>query len=431
MQGRTDSYLFILTDNRNDFAGSRSDQRFYDLLAKSPSIHTVFFVPLAQPGDKAALVLYAVACGKAHRSVLRQVVSEFAKAMQSEPVQFRGFYDDDKEQESLNFGQHVMRTDETGEESPAIIEGDAIIIPYNEGRSIDGALKFRIHSNLKHWRIKDGELRKLEVLVEVPSGYGSVGEYKLPISVTGGRKMNVAPGGDSAEVYTLPLSKISDVGVSLVRANLFKTRLPEITATVHISAVVHVSENPADSGIRPEFNETLKRRIEAVQKLPEIMNLMTFQPDTASTAAAMERVIPVNRAILIRVTPNPLKNLLVRLIQYGLPALLLAATALLVFSGRGKIYTVTEPGERSRILKFSLLNRDAALLWNGRKVAMMQVSGGRFVIHPEAGFSAAPATAVGNPVRFEICNLKSGDKGSYQVRSGSTPPNDFAQRRHL
>ena len=67
MQGRPNSYLLILTDNRNDFKGSRSDQRFYDLLAKSPSIHTVFFVPLAQPGEKAALVLYAVACGDAHR----------------------------------------------------------------------------------------------------------------------------------------------------------------------------------------------------------------------------------------------------------------------------------------------------------------------------------------------------------------------------
>ena len=152
--------------------------------------------------------------GEAHRKVLVQVVTEFAKAMQSEPVQFRGFYDD-KEQESLNFGQHVMRTDENGEESPAMMEGDAIIVPYNEGRSVDGALKFRIHSNMKHWRIKDGELRKLEVSVEVPSAYGSVGEYKLPITVSGGRKMNVAPGGDSAEVYTLPLSKIADVGVSL------------------------------------------------------------------------------------------------------------------------------------------------------------------------------------------------------------------------
>ena len=107
---------------------------------------------------------------------------------------------------------------------------------------------------------------------------------------------------------------------------------------------------------------------------------MTFQPDTTSTAVNMERVIPVNRAILIRVKPNPLKNLLVWLIQYGLPALILGSVAMLVFFGRSKLYMVTEPGGRSRILKFSLMNRDVVLLWNGRKVAIMQRSGGGFVI---------------------------------------------------
>jgi hypothetical protein len=431
MRGRPDSYLFILTDNKNDFSGSKSDQRFYELLAKNPSIHTVYFVPLAEAGSKSALVLYAVACGGSHRSVLRHIVSEFARAMQSDPVQFRGFYDD-KEQESLSFGQRVMRADENGEESPAVIEGDAIIVPYNEGRFVDGALKFRIHSNMKHWRIKDGEVRKLEVLVQVPSEYGSVGEYRLPITLSGVRKMNVAPGGDSAEVYTLPLSKISDAGVSLVRANLFKTRLPEIAATVRLSAVVHVSENPSDSGIRPEFNGELKRRIQAVQNLPEIMNLMTFQPDTASPSVNMERVIPVNRAILIRVKPNPLKNLLARLIKYGFPTLLLASASIFVFFGRGEIYTITEPGERSRILKLSLINRNVALLWSGRKVGMMQRSGGEFLIRPESGFAADPNTAFGNPARFEIRNLKTGDKGLYQVRTGATPlTNAIAQRRHL
>ena len=243
--------------------------------------------------------------------------------------------------------------------------------------------------------------------------------------------MNVAPGGDSAEVYTLPLSKISDVGVSLVRANLFKTRLPEIVATVHLSAVVHVSENPVDSGIRPEFNDTLKHKIEAVQNLPEIMNLMTFQPDSASTAANMERVIPVNRAIRIRVKPNPLKNLLVRLIQYGLPAILLASAVMLVFLGRGKLYTVTEPGGSSRNLKFSLINREAALLWNGRRVAVMKRSSDGFSIRPEVGFIAMPSALIGDPARFEIRNSNSGDRGSFQVRSVNTPPNAVANRRHL
>ena len=188
-----------------------------------------------------------------------------------------------------------------------------------------------------------------------------------PISVNGGRKMNVAPGGDSAEVYTLPLSNISDVGVSLVRANLFKTHLPEITATVHISAVVHVSENPADSGIRPEFNETLKRRIEAVQNLPEIMNPMTFQAgQRPPTAVAMERVIPVNRAILIRLTPSHQKpsSPVDRIPPSRASA---GCNHIACVSGRGKLYTVTEPGERSRILKFSPMNRAVALLWNGRK----------------------------------------------------------------
>jgi hypothetical protein len=313
------------------------------------------------------------------------------------------------------------------------MEGDAIIVRYDEGHSVDGALKFRIHSNLKNWRIRDGELRKVEVRLDVPTEYATSGEYKLPLIVSGGRKIDVAPEGDSAEVYTLPLSNISDEGVSLVRANLFKTSLPDITARIHLSAVIHVSNTPGDSGIRPEFNEELKRRIEAVQNLPEIMNLMTFQPDIASTASDMERVIPVNREIHIRVKPNPLKNLLVRLIQFGLPVLLLASIAALVFFGRGKIYIVTEPGERSRKLKFSLMSRDAALIWNGRKVAIMHRhrSGKGFLIRPEPGFRAEPTNVVGNPTRFELCNMKSGDRGQYQLREETASLKTAAHRRHL
>src|ERR1035441_9959877 len=98
MKDRPNSYLFMLTDNKNDFAGSKSDRRFYDLLAKSPAIHTVYFVPLARPGIKDSLVLYAVACGSAQRSVLRKIVTEFAKATQTDYVQFRGFYDDRSEE---------------------------------------------------------------------------------------------------------------------------------------------------------------------------------------------------------------------------------------------------------------------------------------------------------------------------------------------
>jgi hypothetical protein len=426
----SDSYLFILTDNKNDFAGSQNDRQFYDLLAKSPTINTVYFIPLAQAGAQDALVLYAIASGAAHRSVLLRVVSGFAKAARSDFVQFRGFYDD-KEQESLSMGEQVMQSDENGEQSLATVEGDSIVLAYDEGRPLDGALQFRIHSNLNHWRIKDGDLRRTDARIEVPTGYDSEGEYKLPIGVTGGRKINVAPDGDSAEIYTLPLSKIADAGVSLSRNSLFETQLPEITGQIRISAVVHLSKNYSESGFRPEFSESLKHRIEAVRNLPEIMNLMTFQPDSSASGSETERVIPINREILIRVKPSPLKNLLARSIKYGLPAMLLAALALIIFISRGQVYTITEPGERSKLIRLSLMTRTAALVWNGRTVASIKRAGRGFLISPKSGFGSDPANVAGNPSRFVIRNLKSGDKGLYSVRSGAAPSKATAQKGKL
>jgi hypothetical protein len=116
MNNRPNLLLFMITDNQNDFRGSKSDQDFYQLLAKDASIHTVYFVPLANTSNaQDALVLYAIASGSASRSTLRYVTNDFARSQHSEAVQFRGFYDD-KEQETLRFAQHILLSDETGDD---------------------------------------------------------------------------------------------------------------------------------------------------------------------------------------------------------------------------------------------------------------------------------------------------------------------------
>lgn len=430
LRGGADSYIFILTDNKNDFAGNRNDRQFYELLAKSPAIHTVYFVPLAQPDSKDALVLYAVACGSAHRSVLRQVALDFARAVGSEPVQFRGFYDQN-EQESLSFEPQVASLDEGGEESPLSTEGDSIVLSYDEGRPVEGALKFRIHSRLNHWRIVNGRLGKLDARVDVPGGYDSAGEYTLPIAGSAGRKINVAPDGDSAEVYTLPLSRISDAGVSLGRSSLFTTHLPDIPAQIHLSAIVSLSPKPSESSMRPEFSTAMQQRIGAVRNLPEIMNLMTFQPDLAGSSDGTQREIPINRAILIRVRPNPLKNLLADAIEFGLPAMVLAALAVFLLLSRGKLYTLLEPGQRPRTVRLSRINSKVALFWDGRPAGAIQLAGNGFLVRPETGYSVDKAAIPGAPCQFTIKKMKSGDNRIYQVQPGTAHQPGIARKGFL
>jgi hypothetical protein len=418
LRAGADSYIFILTDNKNDFSGNRNDRQFYELLAKSPALHTVYFVPLAQPNGNDALVLYAIACGAAHRSVLRRVVVDFARAVESEPVQFRGFYDE-REQESLILEPQVLQSDESGEESPVSTEGDSIVLTYDEGHPVQGALKFRIRSKLNDWRIVDGRLGKLDARLEVPGEFNSAGEYSLPISASAGRKINVAPDGDSAEVYTLPLSRISDAGVSLSRSSLFSTHLPDIPGRIHLSVIVSVSQKPSESSMRPEFNKAMQQRIGTVRNLPEIMNLMTFQPDRAGSSNETQRAIPINRAVLIRVSPNPLKNLLAHMIEFGLPTLLLAAAAVFLLMSRGKLYTLLEPGQRPRTVRLSRINRKALLFWDGRRAGSIHLVGNGFLIRPDVGYSIDHAAIAGAPCQFTIKKTKSGDSRIYQMRSGA------------
>jgi len=431
MNNRPNLLLFMITDNQNDFRGSKSDQDFYQLLAKDASIHTVYFVPLANTSNaKDALVLYAIASGSASRSTLRYVTNDFARSQHSEAVQFRGFYDD-KEQETLRFAQHILLSDETGDERPVAMEGDAIVLLCEEDEPFGGTLKFRVHSNLQHWRIVDGELRKADGYVDVPYGYAQFGHYKLPFSLSGPRKLNVLPGGDSAEIYALPLSSMGDAGVSLERASLFRTRLTEIPGRIHLEAVVHVSPSASGSGIRPDLSADMQKRIRAVRNLAEIMNLMTFQPDQQAGVVTTERVIPVNREMLIRVAPNAVKNILAWAVEFGLPLHVIAGVLLLVATAGGAQYSISELGGDSRTVKLGMTNRTAPVLWKGKRVAQFQKYGQGVSLRAEPGFEVQPVVTSRVPARFEVTNLKSGDKGQFEVRRGTAPARAAAQRGRL
>ena len=400
LQRGPDVFVYLLTDNKNDYSGSRSDHQFYEMLANERNIHSVFFVPLAQPGNKTdALVLYGIAAGKASRETLRRVVSTFASKVQSEAVQFRPLYEQDKQSPQLGLSHDVQFVRDTGEEQPANSEGDATVVLYDEGRSLDGELKFRIHSNLKHWRIIDGELQKAEASAEVPDAFAGAGEINIPVSIRGGGKLNVSPGGDSIEIYSLPLTAIADAGVTIRRRSLFQTKLPDLPVRLRLRAVVRLSQKPKTSGLQRLFSPDLERKIEAVNSLPEIMNVMTFQAD-AIGGDTMERVIPITRDVLLRVKPNILKNLAAQFLMIGLPLIVVVVLAVILLVSRPANYVLIEPFNRVRPLSFTRTRSTADVYYEGRKCATLEKLNHGFRVRPERGFEVNPYSIWNNTSEF-------------------------------
>lgn len=415
-----DTLVFIITDNKNEFGGSTSDAAFYTSLAQDPNINSVYFVPLAEPGStQDALVLYAVASGRASRDVLRSVAEDFATSVKSEAVQFRPLYEQEKGRPQLGFSQHISQVTSDGDERDANMEGDSVVVPYDEGRPLDGGIKFKLHSNLRHWRIADGQLRQVKVAGEVPAEFQGSGSFQMPVTLSGPKKLNVNPGGDSTEVYTLPLNDIEDAGVVLRRSRLFQTDLPDIHMRVQLNAIITLAQSPEGAGLRPAFSESLEKRIRAVAHLDEIMNTMTFQNDASSANGAMERSIPVSRELILRVHPDGVKNLLARGIMFGGPLLLLAAIIAGFLALRSHVFTLIDPSARPRTLVFSLTKRSAPLQWNGRTVGKLNRSGRYFEIVADRGYKAEPSRLQQVPGRFQLTNTATGDSGQFQLRPGA------------
>lgn len=416
------AYVFILTDNKNDYKGNKSDRQFYTLLAKDPGIHTVFLVPLAKPDSSVdALVLYAVALGKADGRSLGRIASQFAALTASEPIAFRGFYTGTSG-DALSFGHNLLQTGDDGEDRPVETEGEAVLLRVDEGRPLEGSLKFRIHSKLQHWKIVDGELRKASAKLMLPAEFVGAGEYSIPITISGTHKINVLPGGDTAEIYSLPLGSFADNGVEFRRRNLFHSALPDAPMRVRLQAAVRVSEIAAISGLQPSIQGSLQDKIRAVRNLPEIMHLMTFQPDGNAQNNATERLITFNRDVLIRVRPNPVKTAIGWIILIAGAALLLAVLFLAVMALIPKQYTLLEEGGRSKVISFQLLGGKALLLCGGKPAATLRRSmTGKFRVSPHSGWAAEPVKFVAVPALFNLRNLRTNDSLQYQLLQGASP----------
>ena len=417
---KPDEFVFIITDNKNDYSGSQSDAQFYSTLVHDPRINSVYFVPLAEEDStRDSLVLYGISVGKASRELLRALVSDFASLVRSEAVQFRPLYEQESGHPQLGFSEHIKVVSGSGDDIPVEMEGDALVLRYQEGQPLDGGLKFQLHSNLKHWRIVDGDLKNVTAAIEVPNEYLNPGQSTLPVRIPGSAKLNVAPGGDSAEIYFFPLDGLENSGVVLQRAGFFRTKLPDITVKIYLQARITLAQNPVGASLQPVFSPALQRRIHAVHNLPEIMNAMTFQGDSNSGSTSMERSIPVSRDVLIRVHPDSVKNFLAQGLLFGAPPLFLLALAgsFLVF--RGHKFSLVDPSGRTSVLEFSLMKRTLPVHWANRTVASLTRRGSGFEISPARGYKAEPSRLARIPANFELSNLASGERSQYQLRPGT------------
>jgi hypothetical protein len=420
--------LFMLTDNKNDFEGNQSDRRFYEQLARDPSIQQVYFVPLAQPGQaQDALVLYAVVSRAEAAAEARAVVSDFARGVQSAVVQFRGYY---RSLETLRFGHEMIQVDDEGNERPAETEGDAVVLRFGEGSPVAGMLRFRIRSSLQHWRIVDGDLRKVEATFTVPREYRNAGEFQPALQFAGSRKINVEPGGESAEVYTLPLASIADSGVVLARQGFFTRRLPDIVGRIRITAFVHVSADPTRSGLRPAIPPPVQQRMLAVRNLPEIMNEMTFQSDALNAIAGAERAVQFEEEARLRVEPDSVKNAIAYALVFGLPLALVMALVLGLRLFQSKQYVLAGPDGATRVVSLSVLHPSHFVLWRQRKVARVQRGASGWVrLRAERGFVVQPAALRKLPAPFEVRNSATQEKVLYELRPGESRSKAAARKQ--
>lgn len=408
------SMLFLVTDNKNDFLGNRSDRNFYMALARERRINQVFLVPLGRPEQSSdALVLYLIVSRNEQAADAKAIIENFAAAERSEPLHFRGFY---QSAQSLSLSKELLQVGEDGEERPAEEEGDAAVLRYDEGQALHGAIRFRIRSNLKHWRIVEGQLEPARAQITVPPAFQNSGDFEPALPFAGTRKINVAPGGQSAEIYTLSLETIDEQGVRLARSSFFTRSLPDVVANVHITAIIHVSPDPAQSGLRPAISESLKRKMQAVSNLTEIMNEMTFSADADNQSAGETRKMRFDRTLLVRVKPNPVKNTLAAGVIYGFPGMAVLGLIVGALLLRSTVCTIIGPDKVTRTVAFSAFKRQAIVQWKQRRVARIDRGmNGNFRVTPERGYAADPRNLVKLPARFEVQDTRSQERGAFEL----------------
>lgn len=273
-------FLWILTDNENNFQGQRSDLPYYELLRDHPRIGRVWFFPLAAPRSATggpegagALVLYLVTSpleGDTRwvepfvRTVETRLTEAWGFAMQG--VLFRPLYVDEGAP-ALQVSQDVTVDDARGKAGPAVRSGERIQVPLNARG--EGRLHFQFVSRLDGWAIEGATLKAPRLTV---SGAGK------PSARLDRRSLSVRPRKTSKDSYALTFAAPKAPG--------------RIQAVVELEAEVRLSSNPEQSQIRPDVDAETRSRMDQVKGLPDILNLMLHQggPATSNERAFQVRI---------------------------------------------------------------------------------------------------------------------------------------------
>lgn len=273
-------FLWILTDNENNFQGQRSDLPYYELLRDDPRIGRVWFFPLAAPQSASggpegagALVLYLVTSpldGDTRwvepfvRTVETRLTDAWGFAMQG--VLFRPLYVDEGVP-ALRVGQSVTVDDARGKAGPAVRSGERIQVPLNARG--EGRLHFQFESRLDGWAIEGATLKAPRLTV---SGAGK------PSARLDRRTLSVRPRKTSKDSYALTFSAPKAPG--------------RIQALVELEAEVRLSPDPSKSQIRPDVDDETRSRMDQVKGLSEILSLMLHQggPATSDERAFQVRI---------------------------------------------------------------------------------------------------------------------------------------------
>lgn len=341
-----DGVLWIITDNENNFAGNTTDEQFYTKLRDDSRIASVYLFPLSRDsGD--ALVAYLILPKRVDWA--DDLAAEASARLGSSAILFRPILSDQATPD-LSIGREI-----TLENAPAgaAVETSPgqITLDYAEGDTLQGELQFKIHSNLRRWRIVGARIDDASALLQVPEGYTTNGETaKAGVNITH-RQLTVAPQQDSAETYLLNLSEltVNNEPIMLSRPaaegllSALTDSLPPLEGALHLRVQVNLS--PSQEQIQPVIDESTRQRLARVPLLPQIT---TFMITHASMGATPPLTMQLKQQIVVNVSASS-HWLVVDGLVAGLVIALTAAGAGLAWGSRAYTLHGNLPSQQLRI----------------------------------------------------------------------------------
>jgi hypothetical protein len=249
---------------------------------------------------------------------------------------------------------------------------------------------------LKGWRITNARLENGKAELHIPDEYKDAEErLKVTWAIGPRRELTVDPNADSVNLYTLNLSDLNRPVAFRPRSfftGVWSGRLPPLTGTVRINAIVRVGAGGSD--LEPFIPKELAPRVAGVKNLARIAQFMAVQPDETGSSGT-ERRLALVRDVEIQVRPSGSRRAMA-LGMMAVPPVFLGAFLLWLLARKDQL-VLEGPNGQERFTLRAREQHDVAGA-DSRAVATLHRGLREYTVRPLEGFlvdnSAAPRPVV-------------------------------------